>query len=229
MADELGNVASAVKFGMNPTALGGAGLALGVASSVLGGKPNSKWEPMFRTDNGYYEMSKDMGRSWNPVPENYDKRPTDNGLLRASEILGVKRPGEVNDVNLPTGQTMNMATGKISGQMVASQDIRKPYEMKAGDYRLPDGSILATGSGKIVNTPNYNHPGPYIREDKMIQSFGRYMAANKADYYGKPSASANVLAQAEAAKAKRYSSLLSRPASRDSTATTSSILAKGKV
>lgn len=213
---------------MNPTALGGAGLALGVASSMLGGKQKSKWEPKFRTDNGYYEMSMDMGKTWNPVPKGYEKRPTDNAKLRAGEILGV--PRNPNEVPLPNGQVMDMATRKISYGTTPHQfDVRNPYQLKEGDYRLPNGSILNMYSNKVVNNPNVNNTSPYYKEDRMIQGFGKFMQQNQSSYFKDgPAPDAGALATAEAAKAKKYNSLLSKSASRTSTATTSSILAQAK-
>lgn len=193
---------------------------------MLGGKKKEKWRPMFRTDGGFYEMSSDMGKTWNPVPKGYEKRPTDNEKLRAEEMMKVGKP---NEVGLPNGQVMNMATRQVANATTPSQDIRKPYQLQANDYRLPSGSILNMASGKIVNNPNVNDIGPYHREDAMIRSFGSYMTQNKAGYYGDaPAPDAGALATAEAAKAKKYNSLLSKSANRASTATTSSILAQAK-
>lgn len=181
MSNELSNVASAARFGMNPTPLGAAGLGLGIASSMLGGKgKRQQWQPKFRITDGAYQMSNNMGKTWNNVPDGYQNNPTDNAQLRANEIFKIGKP---NEVRLPNGQVMNMATNQISNASVPSQDIRNPYQLQANDYRLPNGSIMNMGTGNIVNNPNVNNIGPYQREDTMIRAFGDYMKKNPASFY----------------------------------------------
>lgn len=190
--DGVSNVASAARFAMNPTPLGAAGLGLGIASSMLGGKGKKEhWKPKYRVNNGMYEMSDTMGKTWQSVPEGFESKPQDNMQLRVNEIMQVGRP---NEVRLPNGQVMNMSSGSISNATTPSQEIRNPYQMQANDYRLPNGSIMNMATGKIVNNPNVNNPEPYRRQDAMIRGFADYMKRNQGSFANaKPQQLANVL------------------------------------
>ena len=190
--DAMSNVGSAAKFGMNPTPLGAAGLGLGIVGSMLGGKSSKpKWQPKFRVNNGNYEMSNTMGKTWNSVPEGYQERPTDNLQLRTNEIMQVGKP---NEVRLPNGQGINMASGGIGNATNPSQDIRNPYQMQGNDVRLPNGSVMNMATRQVVNNPNVNNPEPYRREDAMIRGFGNFMKKNQGNFANaKPQQLANVL------------------------------------
>ena len=78
MSGELTNVGSAIRFGMNPTPLGAAGLALGIGSSLFGGKGGAaKPVSTYRLNNGMYEQN--TGYGFHPM-YNAPKAPPVSGL-----------------------------------------------------------------------------------------------------------------------------------------------------
>lgn len=190
--DGVSNVASAARFAMNPTPLGAAGLGLGIASSMLGGKGKKEhWKPKYRVNNGMYEMSDTMGKTWQSVPEGFESKPQDNMQLRVNELFG-RNP---NEVGIPSGQVINLATNQIYNRSVpSSAGPRSPYQWQTGDFGLPDGSVMNMATRQVVNNPNVNNTEPYRRQDAMIRGFADFMRRNPGSFANaKPQQLANAL------------------------------------
>lgn len=93
----MSDLSTAGSFGSlaaNPTALGGAGLGLGVASNLIGGKSGGGgYEPRYRMGpDNTYQWSSNFGKSWSNVPQGWATAASNNGRDAAMMRINAMSP-----------------------------------------------------------------------------------------------------------------------------------------
>lgn len=173
--DGVSNVASAARFAMNPTPLGAAGLGLGIASSMLGGKGKKKktFIPGYR--DGQY-INQVSGKPYDRA--NQMMITGDNGTYDLIPAIGSAQNNYMKQWQAAqqdiSGSTAKPSADKmlyesmlssLGDDLAAIAAFQKKYPLRSGGLEMPQGtspsvSRWISGIDKRYD-PNYKYMGMF--------------------------------------------------------------------
>ena len=172
---DVSNAVGAARFAMNPTALGGIGLAAGLAQGLFSG--SKPWNPSTRLGpGGVYQQDNGYGQNWQSLggapgnPGQFD--PSHAGMgLGANGGNGMQMGqgnANPNQNMLPNGAVMDRATGRIQmpNPNANSPDFNETQKGYSNNFKA---FAQQHPQGTFTNGQNWNGQIPQVQQPQNPQ------------------------------------------------------------